>query len=254
MNEIHTIEDVLARLDEIIRETKRENDTSGYFAALYRKVTQRIREEVEAGNFGDNDRMVKLDVVFAKRYLDAYQLYRKHEPVTRSWEKAFRLSESYWPVVMQHLLIGMNAHINLDLGIAAAEVSGKGEIGDLKNDFYRINSILTSLVDEVQENLSTVWPPLRWVLKKTGQYDNLLTDFSMRIARDGAWKFAKVLSLAEEGEVNKCIEIRDEAVASKAALITEPGPYVSLLLKIVRLGETGTISEKIEKLSKTVPE
>jgi len=40
---------------------------------------------------------------------------------TESWVKAFDATEFWWLIVLQHLLMDMNAHINLDLGIAAAE-------------------------------------------------------------------------------------------------------------------------------------
>lgn len=248
MKELKTISDVLERLDGIIQENEQNQDTLGYFAVLYRRVTWRIKEEIEAGNFEDNARMEQLDVVFAKIYIDAYDNYRNDMPVSLSWEKAFKLSGKFWPVVMQHLLIGMNAHINLDLGIAAALVSGKDNIEDLRNDFYKINAILASLVDEVQQNLSTVWPPLRRILQRTGHYDNLLVNFSMRIARDGAWNFAKTLAVTPGAEREECIKTRDKAVARVAGIITDHRPWVRLLLGIIRLGELGTVSGKMKKM------
>ena len=50
---------------------------------------------------------------------------------------------------MQHLLMGMNAHINLDLGIAASEVAGGNSIHDLKSDFMKVNDILAGLLSEI---------------------------------------------------------------------------------------------------------
>lgn len=245
-----TIEGVLDHLDVIIQENIEKEDTLGYFAALYRRVTFRIQQEVELNNFEDNERMVQLDVIFAQRYLDAYENYRMHQPVTKSWQAAFDLSGKYWFTVIQHLLLGMNAHINLDLGIAAAEVAGKTGLAELKKDFFKINDILSSLVDDIQQNLITIWPPLKYILQKTGQLDNHITDFSMQLARDGAWKFANELATTTDKDFPKSIAKRDEIIANKASLITKPGLIVSGLLKVVRLGETGSVSEKIRKLSK----
>lgn len=248
MKELKTINDVLDTLDIIIQETEENNDTLGYFAVLYKRVTLKVKEEIEAGYFEDAERMEKLDVIFAKRYIDAYFDYRGGRPVTQSWDKAFKLSTDFWPVTLQHLLIGMNAHINLDLGIVAAEVCKGKRIEDLQTDFYKINEILSSLVNEVQDNLSTIWPPLRRILLKTGQFDNKMVDFSMKIARDGAWRFATELSGKSQKDIPDCIQTRDIAVAKVADIITNKRLSIQILLKIVRLGEIGSVSGKIRKL------
>lgn len=248
---ISSIEEVLGELDEIIFETKERNDTLGYFAVLYRRVTWKVKEGITTGYFEDPVRMEQLDIIFAQRYIHAYRDYRNGIPVTQSWQETFRLSQNRRLIILQHLLLGMNAHINLDLGIAAAEVCKYEDINTLQTDFYKINEILASLVDEVQHNLSVIWPPLRFILSKTGQLDNLLTDFSMQIARDGAWNFAKELCTIKETSLTECIAVRDAAVAKKTELIVNHKNTLSFLLKIIRLGERGTVAEKIEKMKNT---
>ena len=121
-NQINSIEEVISELQKIISECETNNNPLGYFAALYQKVTIKVKDGIENHIFDDGLRMEKLDVVFAKRYIEAYYAWQKKDTVTKSWQKAFELSTDYWPVVLQHLLIGMNAHINLDLGIASAEI------------------------------------------------------------------------------------------------------------------------------------
>ncbi len=173
-------------------ETEAKNDPLGYFAVLYQKVTLKIKEGIENDFFDDGERMVKLDVLFAERYLNAYYAYQKEETVTASWEGVLVLSKNYWPIVLQHLLVGMNAHINLDLGIAAAAISRNKNIDDLEDDFKRINEILALLVNEVQDDLSRIWPSLKKILQSTRKVDDFLIDFSMELAREGAWRFAKI--------------------------------------------------------------
>jgi hypothetical protein len=155
-------------------------------------------------------------------------------------------------VVLQHLLIGMNAHINLDLGIAAAEISKNKNIDDLQDDFMRINEILSSLVNEVQNNLAEIWPTLKKILQKTNKADDFLVDFSMKLARDGAWKFAKTISETPENHIDKFLKDRDEKIAEKAGLVINPGFVANLIFKIIRLGEKGTVASKINQLAKTI--
>jgi hypothetical protein len=247
--QINSIGQVIKLLDEIISESEKSNNPLGYFAALYRNVTVKVKEGIQNNFFEDGQRMEKLDIVFAKRYLDAYYAWQKNESVTESWQKAFEISNSYWPIVLQHLLIGMNAHINLDLGIAAAEVSNNKNINDLETDFNKINEILSSLVNDVQNDLADMWPTLRKILLKTKNADDFLVDFSMKLARDGAWKYALEMAASPENELSKLIESRDLKVAEKARLITQPGFIAELIFKIIRLGERGSVAKRIRQLA-----
>lgn len=248
METINTIDDVIEALDEIIQECKDNQVPLGYFAALYRKVTIQVKEGIAEDFFDDGPRMETLDVIFAKRYIDAYRRHQKSESITASWLRAFELAPKYWPIVLQRLLIGMNAHINLDLGIAAAEVMKGKDIQYLKNDFNKINDILSELVVEVEEDLSQIWPFLKKILKWVGKVDDFLINFSMKIARDGAWGFAEELSKTSEDNIEAVIQSRDHDVAKIASLITNPGWIASLLFKIIRITEKGTVKEKIQKL------
>jgi len=142
---MNTIDEVIRELDAIIAKTQQNDNPLGYFAALYRKVTIKVKEGIEAHYFEDGSRMEQLDVVFASRYINAYHAQEKEEPVTKSWKLAFEKGKKYWPTALQHLLVGMNAHINLDLGIAAAEISNGHDIKQLKGDFDKINTILSEL-------------------------------------------------------------------------------------------------------------
>ena len=144
-----TIDEVVDILEEIIQTAITNKDPLGYFAALYKKVTVAVRTGIHKKQFEDNERMEKLDVIFANRYIYAYYAYQAEQEVTTSWLKAFEMGKQFWPIVLQHLLIGMNAHINLDLGIAAATVSKGQSIDSLHNDFNQINEVLASLVKEV---------------------------------------------------------------------------------------------------------
>ncbi len=247
--QIITIDEVIATLEIIISESEKNNDTLGYFAALYQKVTIKVKEGIAAGSFDDGTRMEQLDVTFAKRYIDAYFSFKKGEPVTQSWEMAFDLSTKYQPIVLQHLLLGMNAHINLDLGVAANEISQGGNIADLENDFNRINEILSSLVREVEEDLAEVWPTLKLILKLAGKVDDFMVDFSMKLARDGAWKFANQLSASPDDQIHSLIQIRDQKVNAKANIITNPGMIATIVLFIIRVMERGSVARKIRKLN-----
>lgn len=245
-----TIDEVISFLDQIIVENKEVPNTMGYFAALYQKVTCKVKEGIENDFFDDNPRMERLDVIFANRYLKAYTDYKNGVSPTSSWQIAFKEANNYWLIVLQHLLLGMNAHINLDLGIAAAEVMKGKNIEDLKGDFDKINVILSELVHDVEKELSLIWRTLAKIIKVTEKFDTILIDFSMKLARDGAWKYATSLANSPETDWPQLISERDEKVAKKAQIVINPGFLIRIILKIIRLEERGSIKTKIEILEK----
>ncbi len=248
MSSIRNIDQVIEELDNIIATSIEDRSTMGYFAALYRKVTLKVKEGIEANNFEDGTRMEQLDVVFAQRYITAFHAYKKGDPVTASWKIAFDSAKNNRLIVLQHLLLGMNAHINLDLGIAAANTMKGKPIEGLHADFLRINEILSDLVHEVQEDLSKIWPLLKILVRLFGKLDEFVTDFSMKMARDGAWKFAMELANCNQKEEAEFIKNRDEKINLKTDLILKQGFFISLMLGIIRWGERGSIRAKIQEL------
>ena len=66
-----SIDEVIAQLGDLIDRSLRERSRLGFFAALYRKVTVKVKEGIAAGRFDDGRRMERLDVTFANRYLEA---------------------------------------------------------------------------------------------------------------------------------------------------------------------------------------
>ncbi len=247
----NTIDEVIDNLDKIIETSRQENSALGYFAAIYQRVTIMIKEKLGQNFFDDDERMEKLDIIFANRYLSAYTDFSQQNDITKSWEFTFTQSNQKKLIVLQHLLLGMNAHINLDLGIAADEISVGHNIDNLKDDFNRINTILSDLVDEVQENLATIWPKLLCILKFFKKVDNFLIDFSMAVARDEAWQFAKSLSSVDDRSTKKLIiEDRDETIRKMANTIIAQGAVVRFLFFIIRMSERGSISDKIDALRK----
>ncbi len=242
----NTIDEVIDYLDSIIGESIDKNKAHGYFAALYRKVTIRVKERLGTGYFTDDARMEHLDVVFANRYLDAYFKHKDGNAITASWNITFDAVADDKLIVLQHLLLGMNAHINLDLGIAAAEVAPEN-ILDLKADFKRINELLAELLDEVQKDLIQIWPLLKYLLNLFNRLDDLLVNFSMETARKGAWTFA--LELAHtKGSKKDAIDGRDGKIERIATMITKHKRLVRFILGLIRLTERGSIASRITYL------
>jgi len=248
----NTIVEVISQLDGIVKSATSNSDRCGYFAALYKQVTIEVSKKIEANFFEDNQRMESLDVIFANRYLDAYHQYKNKQPCSASWQIAFDASLSWQALVIDHLLLGMNAHIGLDLGIAAAQVAPGNQIQTLKGDFNKINLILSSLVEEVKADLYSMWPLSKPIARlRIGKFENAVADFSMHLAREAAWNLALACSdLNDEGERNQYIMERDLAVAKFSNTLLHPGTYIQMLKNSARLFEFGSVAGKIQILDK----
>ena len=241
-----TIDQVLIRMDQIVEECALGESRIGYFGILYRQVTRRIKQGILAGEFEDNPRMEKLDVLFAKRFIDAYELWKSGQKPTESWKLAFEASKGSGYLVLQHLFLGINAHINLDLGIAASETMINKDLAEIKADFDKINFILAELVDGIKANLSMVSPIFGWLIPLAKGRDEMLLNFSIQIAREGAWKFAGEYHRDKNKEFQ--IADRDQNIASIASKLTNPGKLLSFLIKIVGFAEWKSVSKAMNQL------
>lgn len=244
-----SIHDVLEALDSIIDTSIAREDPTGYFAALYRLVTERIETGLGSGIFDDDQRMERLDVLFARRYLDAHDGWQKSAPVSRCWGACFaalRPPNRY--LVLQHLLLGINAHINLDLGIATAETAQGTSIHSLKPDFDRINDILGEMLGSVQERINAISPMMRLVDLVGGRGDETMFRFALRMARTGAWELAESLASMPASAWTERIAKRDRATEAVAHLVLRPGPLLRMASRFAARFESRSIADNIRVL------
>ncbi len=244
----HHIDEVIQNLDRIIDWAASSKSRLGYFPALYRKVTLQVARGISHGQFEDASRMERLAVSFANRYLEAFGRHQQGQSVSACWRLAFESATAWWPIVLQHLLLGINAHINLDLAVAAAETSPGPALPVLKNDFNRINSILAALVDDVKTELTAVWPLLGLLDRLSGRRDDVLINFSMTKARDCAWQAAERLAAASPAEHDGLVKQLDNRVLVLGSLVRRPGILAGATTRLIRLGERKTVSQVIEIL------
>jgi len=232
-----TIDEVIQALETIITDCISRKDRLGYFAALYHQVTVRVKEGIEKNEFEDGKRMEKLDVIFANRYLTAVQQFRQQQAASSCWLAAFNRTRKGNTLVLQHLLAGMNAHINLDLGIAAVETVAGGDIHAIRKDFNQINMIIASLVFEVLNELNRV-SPLLSLFGLHATNDSILIQFSVSNARDGAWSFAEELSSKiSEAEKKDCMQKRDMTIEKLALSLLKPKGFLAFTKWLILLFE-----------------
>ncbi|PWW30003.1 MULTISPECIES: DUF5995 family protein [unclassified Chryseobacterium] len=246
-----TIDEVLKKLDEIIIWCKENKSPAGYFACTYRIMTAQVLKGIQQKKFEDNPRMTLLDIAFAQRYLQAWESYSKNERCTNSWYIAFEAAKNRNILILQHIFLGMNAHINLDLGVSAASIMPYRKINPLKKDFENINNVIASINQNVQNSLNKICYPVDLVDQLSNGKDNAVLDFAISKARDTSWATAVIASNTPNFLKESVIGIVDYAAAKVATQILNPKILTPSLLKELKNCESSDVVKNIEILEST---
>ena len=245
MNEATTIEEVISQLDHIIEWSILNESRAGYFATLYRRMTVAVQQGIINNLFQDGKRMEQLDVGFANRYFVAWNAYTNKQPCTGAWKLTFDACENSELICLQHLILGINTHINFDLCIATAACCPGDKIFLLESDFNTINDVIATQAQLVQDTLCKVWFPLKALNDIANNQEKAVLNFSIDTARSVSWANAIALAHAGDDIKNQLIGQIDNMVIELSKKIINPGFWVGLTLKPVLLMESKDIGNII---------
>lgn len=248
MRRAETVHDALELMDAFIERAWDRRDPRGYFACLYRGVTRRVARDIDRGVYEDGERMSRFDASFANRWLDAAAAHDANQRVTRAWRRAFLAGHDRRVTLVQHLLLGMNAHINLDLGVSAAEVAHGPALQGLFGDFEQINALLNAMLDECQTLIAKHSPMMRLVDLAALRADEAIANFSIRHARNEAWENAQQLAWLSGEAHAKAVDRIDRRAGGLARLVADPGMAIGAVLSVVRAWEEKDARAVIETL------
>jgi hypothetical protein len=254
MKEINTIADVIQALDVIVKDSIRTQSRAGYFAALYKRMTIAVSQGIQKGQFEDGPRMEAFDIIFAKRYLTAFDAFKNNTECSSSWQHALTGCGNGSLIVLQHLLMGINTHINLDLSIAAATLAPGNTIHALEKDFNHINVLIASLIDDVQKCLEEVWFPMRLLKNVINQQGTAVLNFSMTTARKTSWANAVLLANLDAADGAAHIKSMDAMVRTIGERIAHPGLWPETVVRIIRATEYEDVGRTIRLIDTTVVE
>jgi hypothetical protein len=243
------IDEVVQIMDMIVERCIQEGDRIGYFASLYRTTTIVVRQHCDDGFFEDNERMRRLDTVFANRYFEALETHQRGAVPTQSWLVSFEAATKRRLLLLQHLLMGMNAHIMLDLGISTAQVAEGALTPSLKRDFDKLNLILTGLIEAVEEDITSVSPLFGTFAKIAARTDEAVVSYSIKTARDQAWKLATQLVNQPPDVLNALVAQQDALVARLGRAIGSTNWFINPLVWLVNWRESKDIRQIVSHLS-----
>lgn len=131
------------------------------FLKCYGMMTANMLIAVDQDQFVDADWVRVLLEHFAEYYfqaLDAYQQFQGSSP--RVWQVAFNAASQPDLQLVQHLLLGVNAHINYDLVFAVVDLLSpewyrlsSEERATRYQDYCLVNEIIHRTIDAVQDDI-----------------------------------------------------------------------------------------------------
>jgi uncharacterized protein DUF5995 len=248
---VTTIDEVVAAIEGIIAWSISAESRLGYFAALYKRITLAIKQGIANHVFDDGPRMERFDVTFASRYFAAFNGYfhpAQYPAMSHCWRVAFDGAQLPAPIIIQHMLAGVNAHIDLDLGIAAEAVAPGSQLDSLHHDFNTVNAVLASQVSTVVTEIDELSPVLADIYSVLMQHELDLIADGLVVVRDRAWLFAKLL--ADEPSIlhASTIMVNDLRVAHLGTFILHPPKVLSGVEDVIAAAESRDIVKNIQTL------
>ncbi|MDF3338377.1 DUF5995 family protein [Mycolicibacterium septicum] len=251
---VTSIAEVVSAIDTVTDWAVENSSRLGYFAALYKRITIAVGVAVEDGAFEDGPRMDRLDAAFAQRYFDALNGYfhpDRYSKPTRSWRATFQWADKPEPILVQHMLAGVTAHIVLDLGIAVQGLVGPGQLPSLHKDFDTINAVLASQIGGVVNDINELSPALADIYAVLQQHQIFVLNEAIRSLRDSAWRFATVLALEPGFARPATIWARDLQVSQQAQAAFDPPSLVGafdLAIKEIAARESRDVAHNVQVL------
>ena len=235
------VTDARERLSALERTLRERGDGRAPFLTVYARVTGAVERGVTDSAFEDPEWVARYLVAFAEHYRRAFEAFeRGHlDDVPDPWQLAFDRACSPDTLVVQDVLLGINAHVNYDLALALHDVGIDPSRPRKRADHRTINETLAALVDEEQVLLAERYAPgLTDIDASLGRLDEALSMFTLRQGRRNAWRGAVALSLGRRAE--RPVRWALNAVSLGAAgAVLAPGVSDGLLERL-RAAERGT--------------
>jgi len=190
---------VLNQMNQRVQEWEAAHDRRSIFLGCYAMMTGNMLDALDTSRFADDAWVARLLARFAQYYFEALESYEMHQPETpHVWQLAHDTAQHEHVMTVQHLLIGVNAHINFDLVFAVAELLSPEwdtltaeQRAQRRADYDLVNAIIGETIDRVQDQILEVRSPWLDIIDKLlGPVDEWLISEVISHWRDDVWQNA----------------------------------------------------------------
>jgi hypothetical protein len=178
-----------ARLDTCARALEERKDSRCVFTRAYELMTRRLAAELSASDLDDPAWVVEVAEAFAEKYFFALEAYDRGGDPPPAWRAVFTTISSRRTSVLEDLIFGVYAHIVRDLPHTLQELGLADAVGRSRlRDHHTVTAIVGRAIDDVQAAVSERYGPYVGALDRIGKrYDEILTNYGIRLSRGMAW-------------------------------------------------------------------
>tara|TARA_R110002124_G_scaffold277321_9_gene448686 strand:+ start:38149 stop:38847 length:699 start_codon:yes stop_codon:yes gene_type:complete len=216
---------VVDKMMETVKKFEANKDNRTIFLHCYSMMTANMLLAIEQNKFHDTQWVNQLLNRFADYYFNALSCYDCGEETPTVWKEVHKAAASKKLHVIQHLLLGVNSHINYDLVLTLYDMLSP-EWADLSDemrvkryqDHCLVNLIIGDTIDKVQDEVVEKYSPSMDVIDKLmGRLDEFLLLKLITAWRDKVWDHTQeLLVLESEAERTKYILELEKKVLKKA--------------------------------------
>lgn len=187
---------LIQRMSSLITQWEQAHDRRSIFLSCYRLMTTNVLVAVDEHRFHDGQWVSRLLHHFAKYYFDALELFNLHSADTpQVWRLVHRAARQKKVMTLQHLMLGVNAHINYDLVFTLYDLLAPEwktlspeQRQQRLADHTLVNTIIGESIDAVQDQVIDQHSPwFKLVDKLLGPTDEWLTSHLIAHWRTEVW-------------------------------------------------------------------
>lgn len=196
------------------------------FLQCYSLMTENMLRSLEAGRFHDREWATRLLNLFADYYFHALQAYEKDPSAAPAvWRYAHETSCSRDLHVLQHLMLGINAHINYDLVLTLTDML-RPEWQQLDasqrqrryEDHCLVNTVIAETIDTVQDTVIEHHAPFMDLIDRLmGRVDEWMLSRLITHWRQNVWDNAMDLLAARDVAEQEVLRLKVEKDALEIA-------------------------------------
>jgi hypothetical protein len=214
-----TLDEVVEGFGGLESHFRERRDRRAIFLTLYGVVSVEMRARVAQRTFHDNDWVHRYAVAFANLYREALEDYEAggtgHVP--KAWRLCFDAAAAGTGLVLQDMFLGVNAHVNNDLPFALSLITIDPDRPQRYADHAAVNAVLGSVTERATQRIAALYAPGLTTLDDcAGQLDELMTLFSLDVARESAWDAAVSLANARSAFER---DLSGRLIAARAAVM-----------------------------------
>ncbi|MDX1613627.1 MAG: DUF5995 family protein [Candidatus Promineifilaceae bacterium] len=219
-------------MDSLLSQWQRQADRRADFLRCYRLMTGNVLLAIEQDEFHDGPWVRHLLDHFADYYFAALTAYEGDLPETPAvWLATHRAAVQPNTLILQNLLLGINAHINYDLvftlyDVLSPEWDALSAAGRRRRyeDHRRVNAVIGRTVDAVQDDVVEPQEPLMDVIDKLlGPVDEWTASLIIRRWREEVWRHAvQMLAAPDEAQREHLRQQVETITLDRAKAILRP--------------------------------